>query len=273
MNKIRQSQLYNIISNNDFIKLEQFFNENPDFNLHHELSVGKKYTILEQAVFSQSNDCAIILMNRMKLNELISIYGNLIINYGTNSMFNHLDKLINEYIEQTEDIKIIKPIIFRIIVCSNKIGIVKKQEYINIFVNYINNSSDLDFFEKILNNLISQKNTIPLNVITLFFNSINNLLLQQLTNNHEFKTQFENLVNNSKFDFTILLIEFYNTNNIDLDEYYASIIMRGEQVIKKTNKYIKNINLNNKVKINQIKNYYYDYFNKPSDEDFYEGEL
>ena len=65
MNTIKPTQLYNIITSNNIDMLRQFFDTNPEFNLHHQISIGKKLPLLSQALESNSNDCSIYLMEKM----------------------------------------------------------------------------------------------------------------------------------------------------------------------------------------------------------------
>ncbi len=255
MNKIKPTQLYNIITTNDFGKLEQFFNENPDFDIHHKLSIGKKYAMLEQAVASLSNDCALLLMNRMESNllELINKYANFIISNGNIIIFNYFDLLFNRYLDENGNLEVIKIIISRILQNPKIVNIEKTQEYIKISANYINGSNDFDFVIHILKLLIYSYKSSSMVLTKYFINLINDYLINKIKTNKDFMNNLENLIIGCKYDFVIMLIEFYNKNNFNLDEFYAKIITCNETIIKKTANCFKDINLSNKVYLNKIR--------------------
>ena len=98
MNTIKPAQLYNIITNDNIEMLRQFFNTNPEFNLHHQISIGRKLKLLEQALESYSTNCSIYLMEKIKFEDLVDKYSNYII-VNSNVIVNVFTGLFNQYIE------------------------------------------------------------------------------------------------------------------------------------------------------------------------------
>ncbi len=94
--KTGPTQLYKIIQNDEDYKLMEFFFENPDFDKHHRLLVGKKFRLLEQAIYSKSQKCTIFLMNNIDLNILLEHYLRFLTrNYSENIFISFLEIIDN----------------------------------------------------------------------------------------------------------------------------------------------------------------------------------
>ena len=87
MNTIKPTQLYSIITNDNIEMLRQFFDSNPEFNLHNQISIGKKLPLLSQALQSYSTNCSIYLMEKIKFEDLVDKYSNYII-FNSNVIVN-----------------------------------------------------------------------------------------------------------------------------------------------------------------------------------------
>ncbi len=259
MNPIRPAQLYNIITSNNINMLTQFFDTNPEFNVHHNLSIGKKLKLLEQSLESYSNDCTLYLMDKINFKDLVDKYSYEIINNST-IVFDRFETLFNEYIGETGDNNIINIFIKNLLYSSN-ITLQKLDIFITSFINHIVNFNDTKSYKNVLYNVIQNK--INFEKFSYLIDRTDNIFNQLVLNEEDFKIILESyILKNGKSNYIIKIIEVYEKFNIDLDEFYGKIILadKNSSYLKKLNKYFKNINLNQKVHIysNNTQNIYYE---------------
>ena len=260
MNTIKPTQLYNIITNDNIEMLRQFFDTNPEFNLHHQISIGRKLKLLEQALESYSTNCSIYLMEKIKFEELVDKYSYYII-VNSDTIVNVFTGLFNQYIEETGDNNIVNKFI-KYMLYTTSITVNNLETFVNSFVNHIVNSNDLDTYKKVLYESIETK--INFDKFSYLIDRTDNQINQLIQADNNFKINLESFVlkNNGRINYIIKIIEVYEKFNIDLDEFYGRIILedKNSSYLKKTNKYFKNINLNQKVHIygnHKITTYYF----------------
>jgi hypothetical protein len=260
MNIIKPTQLYSIITNDNIEMLRQFFDSNPEFNLHHQISIGKKLPLLSQALESYSTNCSIYLMEKIKFEDLVDKYSYYII-VNSNEIVNVFTGLFNQYIEETGDNNIVNKFI-KTLLYTTSITINNLETFINSFVNHIVNSNDLDTYKKVLFETIETK--INFDKFSYLIDRTDNQINQLIQMDNKFKINLESFIlkNNGRSNYIIKIIEIYEKFNIELDEFYGRIILedKNSSYLKKMNKYFKNINLNQKVHIygnHKITTYYF----------------
>ncbi len=213
-----------IIKDDNIDMLINFLIENPGFDLHYSLKSGKRLRLLGQSIDSNSIRCASFLMNKMDFNELIYIYKSFIFDcYSRNEIFNLFLNLCKKNINETGNLELVKSIIY---------------------------------------SFLDRSTTIPENIFKDFIKTYSEHTKNILTNDLLFKNNFENLIIQKKFALSVILIELYKELDIDLKELYAKYIICADSKIKKLMKYFKDIDLNEKVYLKEIKsNYYMDFEN------------
>lgn len=260
MNTIKPTQLYNIITNDNIEMLRQFFDTNPEFNLHHQISIGRKLKLLEQALESYSTNCSIYLMEKIKFEDLVDKYSYYII-VNSNAIVNLFTGLFNQYIEETGDNNIVNKFL-KYMLYTTSITVNNLETFVNSFVNHIVNSNDTETYKKVLYETIETK--INFDKFSYLIDRTDNQINQLIQVDNNFKIKLESFIlkNNGRSNYIIKIIEVYEKFNIDLDEFYGRIILEDKNLsyLKKMNKYFKNINLNQKVHIygnHKFTTYYY----------------
>jgi hypothetical protein len=132
MSRIRQTQLYNIITDDKIHMLTEFFDSTHDFSCHHELSVGKRYKLLEQAIVSKAEKCSEFLMRRMDFNDLVDKYHKFMIGYYFSNIFVKFIEIFIDYVEKTKDMDIINKFIIHFLNSKNCVHFANTNELIDM---------------------------------------------------------------------------------------------------------------------------------------------
>lgn len=234
--KTKPTQLYKIIKNDEDNKLIDFFIENPDFDKHHQLLMGRKFRLLEQAIYSKSQKCTVFLMNNIDFNILLEHYLRFLTrNYSENIFISFLI-LLSQHIQNDNNLlkKIIHHFFFH-----------HERTPINIILNH-------------------------------FITPNSSKIIELLKNDEEYRFKFEEILINRHYDWSVFFINFYNKNGFDMEELYVKYLLKGDIIYKKIIKDFKNIklDLNKKIRIpftaqsSSESNSYY-YYKTPS---FYSNE-
>jgi hypothetical protein len=248
MNTIKPTQLYSIITNDNIEMLRQFFDTNPEFNLHHKITIGKKLPLLSQALESYSTNCSIYLMEKINFEDLVDKYSYYII-VNSNTIVNLFTGLFNQYIEETGDNNIVNKFL-KYMLYTTSITVNNLETFVNSFVNHVVNSNDTETYKKVLYETIETK--INFDKFSYLIDRTDNQINQLIQVDNNFKINLESFIlKNGRINCIIKIIEVYEKFNIDLDDFYGRIILadKNSSYLKKTNKYFKNINLNQKVNI------------------------
>ncbi len=257
-NKIKPSKLYTILKNDDLDQFMTFLSENPDFDLHNRVSVGRHDPILIHSIHNKSYKCSSFIMNIMNFTELFDRYLHSILRYYNDS-FNTFIVCWDKYFNETNDIIRLKDLIHSLINCAGS-----NDNDINHFITYCNyyiaETNDLEFIQSIIFDFIIRSKSDE--VLNDFINTNSDNFKKLILENDIFRYKFENLMIQSKFQSTCLLCDLYIKFDFDLSFLFAKIMLRcNEQTVKKLNKYFKNIDYNNKVFINNFCDVKFSYFN------------
>ncbi len=255
MSRIRQTQLYNIITDDKIHMLTEFFDSAHDFSCHHELSVGKRYKLLEQAIESKAEKCSEFLMRQMDFIDLVDKYHKFMIEHYFSNIFVKFIEIFIDYVEKTNDMDIINKFIIHFLNSKNCVHFANTHELIDMCCKNIIDTNNKEFYKNILFELICKESS-KIEFFKLFINLTNNMLLE-LLNDADFKNNLENLLTCRSTHFINVIIELYQSNHIDLTSLYTRILTRNDNYLKKNYKYFKNISLNDKVYLtNTIGNMY-----------------
>ncbi len=255
MSKIRQTQLYNIITDDKIQMLTEFFGSTDDFSYHHELSVGKRYKLLEQAIVSKAEKCSEFLMRQMDFNDLVDKYHKFLIEHFFSNIFVKFIEIFTDYVEKTKDMNVINKFIICLLNSKNCVYFDNTYELLDMWYNNILDTDNKEFYKNMLFELIC-KESCHIVYFTNFIDLSDEMLLE-LLNDADFKNNLENLLTCRSTHFINVIIELYQSNHIDLTSLYTRILTRNDNYLKKNYKYFKNINLNDKVYLtNTIGNIY-----------------
>ncbi len=258
---ISQTQVYNIILNDDVNKLELFLNENPKFDILEDTVSGRRFKLLDQAIISSSVKCAKFLMDLIYFEVMVKNYIETIINHYSEPIFDLFVDQFNECVKNTKNNSCIYYFIFNFMT-TTKIS----ESIIKPFVKYcyliINKDNDIDFFKELIFNLILHGKTSA-KIFNYFINGCGQILKDLLEKDQQFKLNMENILVINKFIYLKCFLEFYEKYNIDSEEFYGRIIFR-DKYLKKSISFFTHTNLNIKIYLNGYHykyKYNHEYFN------------